>query len=183
MRAGRLRVLFITGHGFELSMLATLVARRPTMFGGDEVVIRRTGGGWFAAQDAGIRELRRLSSQVTVGAGSLDDQIQWCDVVLFSSTTAGVEAMLACRLAVYVALHDVFTADPLLGDAGVFARCVDEGELDAALARARLLTDEAYDEAVRRQAHLAERILAPLDDTVLARVLDGETEGAVAARV
>lgn len=171
-RRNCLRVVMITGHGFELSMLANLVARRPDIFATDEVLVRRTRGGWFAAQDAGIRRLTNLSDRVTVGSGSLVEQLEWCDVALFSSTTAGVEAMLAGRLAVYLSLHDVFEADPLLGEPGVFASCKNDNELARALARARKIDDAEHDRIVGRQAELANRILAPVDTDALLSAID-----------
>jgi len=127
------------------------------------VQVRKTAGGWFAAQEIGMRRLTELNPAIASAQGSLVDNITWCDVALFASTTAGIEAMLAGRLAVYVALHDVFEADPLLGHDGAFARCEDEHHLADALARARGLTDGEYDAALHRQRALAERILAPID--------------------
>ena len=184
-RRNCLRVVMITGHGFELSMLANLVARRPDIFATDEVLVRRTRGGWFAAQDAGIRRLTNLSDRVTVGSGSLVEQLEWCDVALFSSTTAGVEAMLAGRLAVYLSLHDVFEADPLLGEPGVFASCKNDDELARALARARMIDDAEHDRIVSRQAELANRILAPVDTDALLSAIDytmrRQADGACAA--
>jgi hypothetical protein len=162
-----LRVLMLTGHGFELSVLAALLGRRPDLFADDVVQVRRTAGGWFTAQEVGMRRLSALSDRIVTAESTLADNLQWCDVALFSSTTAGIEAMLAGRLALYVALHDVFEADPLLGEQGAFARCADENELAAALARARTLTDAEYDAALQRQRLLAERILAPIDTAQL----------------
>jgi len=166
-RRRALQVLMLTGHGFELSILANLIQRRPDLFAHDDVVIRRNSAGWFEAQERGIRRLSGLSDRIKVRAGTLLEQLEWCDVALFSSTTAGVEAMLAGRLAIYVALHDVFEADPLLGHAGCFARCATAEELAEALVRARALDDEGYDQAVRVQREFATSILGPLDEASL----------------
>lgn len=170
-RRGRLRIVMLTGHGFELSVLANLVEKNPGVFDRDDVVIRRTGGGWFEAQDAGIRRLTAVSDRITIGSGSLLEQLEWCDVALFSSTTAGIEAMLAGRLSIYLSLHDVFEADPTNGDSAVFARCRNEHELDEALKTARRMSDEEYAAAAAKQVELASRILAPVDEAVLTEAI------------
>ena len=42
-------------------------------------------------------------------------QLSWCDVVIYSSTSAGLEAMLSGRLAIYAELHDFLILDPMAG--------------------------------------------------------------------
>jgi hypothetical protein len=172
-RGGNLRVLMITGHGFELSALANMVAQRPDLFAGDEVRIRRTTGGWFKVQDEAIARLTALSNRITVGAGTLAEQLEWCDVVLFSSTTAGIEAMLAGRLVIYAALHDLFDADPLLGEPGAFARCANADELAAALVSARDLDDRDHERVLAKQTAFATDILSPLDDRAFLTAIYG----------
>jgi hypothetical protein len=177
-RRSGLRVLVIGGHGFELAQLANLVAEHPALFAGDDVVVRKYDYAWAAAQEAGIRRLAALVPGLRAGTGTLEEQLAWADVVIFDSTTAGVQAMQAGRLTIRVALHDVFEAEPLLGAPGIFARCGGGEELAAALAAARALDDAGYDAWIERQRALADSILAPFDAAALRRALGTAVAGA-----
>lgn len=176
-RRNGLRVLVLTGHGFELSMLANFVQRRTDLFHCDEVIIRRYDFGYLDTQNRGIERLLKLSNCFRVGAESLFDQIEWCDLALFSSTTAGLQAMLFGRLAVYVALHDILEAEPLLGNDACFARCATPDQLADALVRARTLPDSAYTQIARIQREFAASILAALDERTLIEQLQGDPKG------
>lgn len=172
-RRNGLRVLVLGGHGFELWMLANFVESRMDLFAGDEVLIRRYPFGYVGTQDRAIERLIKLSSCFRVGEGSLEHQIDWCDVALFSSTKAGLEAMLRGRLAVYVELHDLFEADPLFGSHACFARCATADQLADALACARTLPDGEYARIAELQMQFAVSILAPLDEARFTEELQG----------
>lgn len=167
-----LRILVLTGHGVELSMLANFLQRRRNLFTGSDVVIRRYRFGWVEAQDEALARLSSLSNHLCVGEEPLREQIRWCDVALFSSTTAGLQAMLGGRLVIYVGLHDIFEADPLLGQKVCFARCATADQLADALERARRLSAHERAGIIETQRTFAASILAPLDqDRLLNEVL------------
>jgi len=173
-----LRVLVLTGHGVELSMLATFLQRRRDLFAGCDVVIRRYRFGWVGAQDEALARLRALSDDLRVGEEPLREQIRWCDVALFSSTTAGLQAMLGGRLVIYAALHDVFEADPLLGREVCFARCATADQLADALDRARRLSAPERDGVLQAQRAFAASMLALLDqERLLAELLGAAGAG------
>jgi hypothetical protein len=172
-----LRALVIGGHGFELGQLANLVAAHAAFGPGDDVLVRTYDYAWAAAQADGVRRLAASVPGLRVGAETLDEQLAWADVAIFDSTTAGLQAMLAGRLAIRVALHDVFDTEPLQGAAGIFARCRSGEELAAALAIARELDDASYDAWAERQRALAESILSPLDADALVRTLGSDVAG------
>jgi hypothetical protein len=172
-RRSGMRVLVIGGHGFEIGQLANLVTEHPVFIPGDDVVVRAYAYAWAAAQEDGIRRLAARVPGLRVGAGALVEQLAWADVVIFDSTTAGVQAMQAGRLAIRVALHDLFEAEPLMGAPGIFARCRGGEDLAVALAAARTLDDAGYDAWIERQRALADSILAPLDAGALRRALAG----------
>jgi len=176
-RGARLRVLVVVGHAFELTTFASLVQSRPDLADTHEVLVRSYRFNWHDEQAQAIRRLQAFAPSIRVDdQESLVDQLAWCDAVVFESTTVGVQAMLAGRLAVHTALHDVFPADPLLGHEEVFARCASADALADALARAAALGEEETARIVARQRELATAILAPLDAERLVEVLglDGE---------
>ena len=172
-----LRVLIVITFGWELEALGAWLERAPGLFDGHEVVIRRYRFGWFSEQDRGLRRVLAAAPSLTPREGSLREQLDWCDVAVFCSTTAGVQAMLAGRLVAYATLHDLFAMDPLLGEPGVFARCGEPAALGAALARALSLDDVAVATVVAEQRALAARILAPPDpERLVALVREGTAQ-------
>jgi hypothetical protein len=175
-RRASLRVLVLTGHGYELPMLANLVERRPDLFADSELVIRPYSFGWFQAQDQGLRRLAALVKPMALKAGDLREQLRWCDVALFSSTSAGLQAMLAGRLALSVGLHDLFEADPLLGEDQGAIRCDTPEQLAEALGSVRAMGDGEYAQRVARQRAFARSVFAPLDSHRLIAELRGDSE-------
>lgn len=175
-RRESLRVLILIGFGEELETLAAFVERQPRLFAGCEVRIRRYDFAWRQAQDRGEARLLRaaVSGTITVEAGSLRQQLAWCDLALFSSTSAGIQAMLAGRLVISADLQDLFEADPCVGATACFARCATAGELGQALDRARALPDGEYARQVQAQRDFAVSIFAPVDRARLIRELAGE---------
>jgi hypothetical protein len=174
----RLRVLVVVGHAFEVTGFANLVQARPDLAESHDVLVRSYRFNWHDEQAAAIRRLHTFAPSIRVDdRESLVDQLAWCDAVVFESTTVGVQAMLAGRLAVHTTLHDVFPADPLLGHDGVFARCGGADELAEALAQAAALGEEEEARIVARQRELAVAILAPLDRARFLETLglNGET--------
>ena len=166
-RRNGLRVLVLAGHAFELSMLANMIEWRNDLFANDEVIIRRYPFADVGIQDRASERLSKLSSCFRMGEESLEDQIEWCDLALFNSTTAGLQAMLCGRLAVYVALHDILEADPLLGSEACFARCATADQLANTLVRARTLPDSEYAYITGTQREYASSILSPFDKAKL----------------
>jgi len=168
-----LRVLILGGLWFELPMLATLMEQCHELLAGFEVVIRPYSYAWSHEQQQAIASLRRIAPHLRVETGSLREQLRGCDVALFSSTSAGIQAMLSGCLAIYVALHDLFEADPLWGSHAIFARCTSGPELRVALERARHVTTIAAETIRQQQRTYAESIFAPINEEQLYHQLVG----------
>lgn len=177
-----LRILAFDSLWFELPMLASMLEERPGLFAAAEVVIRPYSFAWQQVQDRAIARMMRVSDRVRVQSDSLANHLRWCDVALFGTTSAGVQAMLSGCLAIYVQLHDLFEADPLLGEQAAFARCASAGELVEALTRARQLGPTEREAVIQRQHAYAEALFAPIDQEQLIRhVGNGHPQGGAAA--
>jgi hypothetical protein len=172
-RARGLRVLVVIAHASELDALGAWLERAPRLLDGHEVVIRTYRFGWFAEQERGLRRVLAVAPALVPREGALSEQLAWADLVIFNSTTTGVQAMLAGRLAVHAALHDLFAVDPLLGEPGVFARCAGPADLASVLARAREMDDADVAAVIAAQRRVAATILAPPDPDALLRVVRG----------
>lgn len=168
-----LRVLILTGMGYELGMLANYLEESAGLFSDCEVLIRRYPYAWQAQQDEGIYRLRKLFKNIRVETGSMLGQLSWCDVVIYSSTSAGLEAMLSGRLAIYAELHDFLILDPMAGkgDPSKIIRCSTPGELKTTLQNIRNMNLQDYLMAVQRQHEFASQIYAPVDVESLSQLI------------
>ena len=171
--AARLRVLFIASYGYEIGQIATMVEELPNLFDGSEIMVRRYRHDWHAEQNEGISNLKRLGVVLRPDEGSLSEQIKWADVVLFSSTSAGIEAALRGRITLRI-VGDVFDADPMYGrDEGKdIPQCASAGELKAWLAAIQGMDQSGYASMVDRQYRVASSIYAPLDGPVWRQTLE-----------
>jgi hypothetical protein len=158
-----LRVLVLIGQGYEVHSLANFVEEVPDLFDRCEVVLRLYPYGWDEEQKAGVARLRQWFPNLRVEGGALSAQLSWCDVALYASTSAGIEAMLRGRLGIYTALHDFFVLDPLAGkgDPAQVARCESPRELRAALRKVQGMSPAEYEAAAAQQRRFALGIYAP----------------------
>jgi hypothetical protein len=172
-RTGALKILFTVGYGYELERLAAWCENKSGLFADCELLIRQYPYGWSDSQDRGAQRLKVAVSTARVEVGNLETQIQWCDAVLFASTSAGIHAMLRGRPGIQAALHDTFVANPLAGKTEAVESCKDATELSLALARLRALTPEEFASAATAARTTAETIYAPLDTAAWRRTLLG----------
>jgi hypothetical protein len=112
-------ILILVGQWYEVEMLANLVEEDPTIFEGFTVSIRLYPFGYFSEQASGVRRLFRFVPSLKVLEGSLLDQLNECDVCLFSSTSAAFEAMLLGRLCISVDTHHIVPLDPIEGKGNI----------------------------------------------------------------
>jgi hypothetical protein len=178
-RRDRLRVLVLIGKGYELIILANYLEEVENLFDHCEVLIREYPHGWYEEQKEGIARLRKGLQSLRVEEGPLDDQICWCDVAIFCSTSAGIEVMLKGRMAIYCELHNFIVLDPLYGkvDLSQVERCATPQELRETLNRIRKMSDEEYALSVRKQREIAVQIYAPMDKKVIAQLVLSECDG------
>ena len=178
-RQACLRVLILIGQGYELNVLVNYVEEVGNLFDRCELLIRKHPHDWDKEQAEGIVLLRKQLKNMRVEGGALNDQISWCDVAIFSSTSAGIEVMLKGRMAIYLELHNFFVLDPLYGkgDLSQVERCATPQELRETLTRIRKMSDEEYTLSVRKQREFAAQIYAPIDKKVIAQLVLSECDG------
>jgi hypothetical protein len=159
---GLVRVVLLVGPGSEIGSMANLVEDDPDLFQDCELTIRQHPYAWRTEQKEGLDRLRALGVRLSQGSGNLASDVAAARITLFSATSAGLEAMLAGRVSIRVALGDFFDADPILGkipDAGeALPRCSSAAELRTTITRIAALDEEAYGTLAARQRELAQRI-------------------------
>ena len=162
---GALRVLVLAGQGYEITMLANYVEQNATIFKNCELTIRRYPYDYQEEQNEGIKRLKRLIPNVKVLDGLLLKQIDDCDVVIYASTSAGIEAMLLGRICVYVDMHHIVPLNFLesKGDVSSLFTANTPGELKEVLKKIGAMTLNEYNDHVTKSHDFAISLYAPVN--------------------
>ena len=162
---GALRVLVLAGQGYEITMLANYVEQNATIFKNCELTIRRYPYDYQEEQNEGIIRLKRLISNVKVLDGPLLKQIDDCDIVIYASTSAGIEAMLLGRICVYVDMHHIVPLNFLesKGDVSSLFTANTPGELKEVLKKIGSMTLNEYKDHVTKSHDFAISLYAPVN--------------------
>jgi hypothetical protein len=175
----RLKALFIASYGYEIGQLATMAEELPGLFNGIDLMIRRYRHDWHAEQNEGLSNLERLGVSLRADEGSLAEQIKWADAVLFSSTSAGIEAALRGRVAIRI-VGDIFDANPMYqrDPEKQIPECVSALELKTWLSSIAAMEPRGYDGLVERQQQIASGIYAPVEPSVWRAALQPSSRSA-----
>lgn len=160
-----LKVLILTGHGHEMIVFANWVEEYPNLFDQCQLLIRPYPFDWKSDQKKGLERIKKVISSIQIESKPLLEQFKWADVVIYSSTSAGIEAMLNSRIAIYVDLHDKFILNPIegKGDALKIFRCLNCEELKHVLTQIRKMSNEEYLQTVKSHYEFAKQIYSPLN--------------------
>ena len=175
-RSACLRILFFVGPWYEAHMIANYAEEIEDLFESCELLVRKYPYAWDAEQEQGLARLKTRVESLKVNQIPLREQLEWCDAVLFSSSSAGIEAMLNGRLAVYVHLHDFLVLDPLIGkgDISKVPRCESPLELKETLRMVRRMSQDDYMRALSGEIEFAREIYSPVNQQEVASILSSE---------
>jgi hypothetical protein len=160
-----LRVLILIGQGYEATVLSNQLWNNPQVFDDCEVVIRPYPYAWQAEQNAAYARMKKISKNIKASGGQLTAQLSWCDISVYCSTTAGLEAMLSGRLTVYLNMNHIFSLNPIdekIQDS-VLLRAEDLSELRSLLDRISNMTKSCYTDMIMCQNKLAGQIFQKID--------------------
>lgn len=175
----RTRILLLVGYGFELGVFASMVADRPEIFAGYDLVIRRYPYAWKDQQDAAEIRLRTAGVIYRNETGDLLRQIDESDIVLFESTSAAMEASLRGKLILRLNLSDIVSTNHFYGICSQdgIKYCRDADELKEQLDHIASLTPDQYAKVVEGQRRLVADLYSPIDYSQLSAMLDsGQTD-------
>ena len=162
---GTLRVLVLAGQAYEITMLANYVEQNTTIFKNCELTIRRYPYDNQEEQNEGIIRLKRLISDVKVLGGPLLKQINDCDIAIYASTSAGVEAMLSGRICIYVDMHHVIPLDCLesKGDVSSLFTANTPDNLEEVIRKIESMTLNEYNDHAIKGRNFAISLFAPVN--------------------
>lgn len=122
-------ILFLSGTGYEVSMFANWVEELRDILKEFNLTIRKYPYSWQAEQDKGIEQIKRYC-QVTQNNKSLMEQVAEADIIISSSSSAGLEAVMGRKLLINANLHHIIPLDPLAdkGNHKAIFRCMTSTE-------------------------------------------------------
>ena len=161
---GVLKVLVLAGQGYEITMLANYVEQNNAIFKNCELTIRRYPYGYHEEQNEGIIRLKRLISDVKVEGGPLLKQIDDCDIVIYASTSAGIEAMLLGRICIYVDLHHLVPLDCIKskGDTSILFTADNPDQLEEVIKKIENMTLNEYNYHAMKSRNFAINLYSPV---------------------
>jgi hypothetical protein len=169
----RTRILLLIGYGFELRNFASMVENSPDLFANHDLVIRRYPYSWFDLQDAAEVRLHAAGVVYQSDANDLMSQIDESDIVLFESTSAGMEASLRGKLVIHLNLSDIISTNHFYSEHSheEIKFCRDADELKRQLKYIASLKPEQYEMIAERQRRLVVRLYSPVDLSLLSNLL------------
>lgn len=172
-RSRQLRVLILIGQGYEAIELSNQIEGYPSAFDKCEVVIRPYPYSWIDEQEKAYAKIKGINKHIHINGGSLGEQISWCDVAVYCSTTAGLESMLSGRLTIYLDLNHIFVLSPIDDkiQSDILWKCQNLPELNKLLVSISQMTDGQYAGIVKRQYDVANQIFQEIDYGALNELL------------
>jgi len=169
LRGRPLRILVLIGQDYEAIELANQLEKLPSAFDEFEVVVRPYPYSWGDGQEKAFSIIKKINRHIRVDGGALDEQIAWCDVAIYCSTSAGIEAMLSGRLTVYLDLNQIFSLSPIDEkiQSKALCKCQNLSELNELLYVVNQMTEEQYTDVVGHQCNAANQLFQKIDYSVL----------------
>jgi hypothetical protein len=170
---GELQLLLIIGQGYEITMFTNYVELDPTTFNSCCLTIRPYPFDDKKLQEQSIDKLKSILKSVKIENQTLEKQIEDCDLAIFSSTSAGYEAMLRGRLSLYVDLHHVVPLNAIEGKGNILDIFVANNiqEIRGIINQVQSLSMSEYQALAKRQISFAENVYAPVDHLNIQEVL------------
>ena len=171
----KLKIFFPVGQGRDLSRLANWVAREPTLLDDCHIHIRPYPYAWCADQERGLRRLKGVDFVTDWKAdSSVDSEIHWADIVLFTTTSVGFRSMLMGRYTINLNLQDTFYWDLSQKTDAVASLdiAMTPRELSQAIKKFHESTDEQIRDRCRQMAEFARSIYEVPSKQSLRQILD-----------
>ena len=170
-----MKVLIAVGQSCDMNILANYLEDEPDIFDGCELLIRKYPFSWEKEQNIGISRINNFVDSIRVNNDEpLETQIEWCDITIYNTSSCGIIAMLSGRIAINVAMHDIFYWDPLEKEDSKNAviHCRSAFELKNSINQLKGINSIKYTEIQEKQYSYAKNIYGPINNDVLYDLLN-----------
>lgn len=149
----RNKILLICGLGFELRIMAAYLIKNKSVLSDYELSIRRCPHSWIKEQDDAESRMQDAGIQYQCTNGNLFEEIDSADIVIFESTSAGMEAVLRSKLTTRLNLSDIVTTQHFYGEYNhdEIKYCIGLDELKVELDKLTSLNSEDAEKKMRQQ--------------------------------
>ena len=150
------KILFLSGQSYEVRMLANWVSESPRLFDGFKLTVRKYPYDELIDQERGIEAIQK-HCQVFQTSESLFEQIDAADIVFFTSSSSGFEALMGRRLVIYAHLHHIVPLDPVIGrgDSKSILSATNSKEFEKILKRIQTLSVDEVKDLIEQQKKFA----------------------------
>jgi hypothetical protein len=169
----RKKLLLLIGHGFELINFSNFLLHHKGMLNNYELFIRRYPYGWIKEQNIAEKRLNKLGVRYARANDALVEEIKKADIILYDSTSAGIEAVLSGKIVIQLNLAQTLESNHLYDENvnGIFKKCQNVEELILSLNYYSLLGPVDYRSALHDQRIICENLFSPIDQKKLEEIL------------
>lgn len=159
------KILFLEGQNHELSEFAAMIAQKPSLFQDFELTIRPKPYINLSEKKPGLELLQKLLPGVREEGGNLHQQLAKYDLVFFSTSSAGIEAILYGKIAFYLKLDQYLNLNPLesVKPLGSLVACYNVAELEKNLQMIQNLNVTEWNTLIQNQMKDAQLIYQPFN--------------------
>jgi hypothetical protein len=169
-----MKILVVVGQSCDLRVLANYLEDEPDIFSQCDLLIRKYPFSWDKEQENGISMINNYVTNIEVNNQDLlQNQIEWCDIMLYNTSSCGIIAMLSGRIAVNVALHDILYWNPLekQGSKNAIIHCMSAVELHKSVKELKKLDTVKYKKTQAKQMNYAKNVYSAVNREVLNELL------------
>ena len=169
-----MKILIVVGQSCDMNILANYIEDESDLFDQCNLIIRKYPFSWEEEQNIGILRIKNLVKNLKISNEEpLDYQIEWSDIIIYNTSSCGIIGMLRGRIAVNVALHDIFYWDSMEkeGSKNTIIHCSSASELKEIILQLKNLDKKKYKVIQDRQFYFANNIYSSLNNQVLDELL------------
>jgi hypothetical protein len=155
-----LKILIIISQPHELNALAEIIEENPSSVSHHHFTVRKYPYGGLDEQNKGFKRLAQVLSKLKDEGGNLAQQVAAHDVVLFSTSSGGIEAIFHGALGLYASLDEVFILNPLevLQTQDVIPQAFSIQDLNFWLQKYASLDQQSFETLQKNQVKIASEI-------------------------
>lgn len=155
-----INILFLGGQDHELIEFGRMLEKMPEVLSRCNLTLRFKPYVGVDEQQKGLERIRKSVPHVKVEGGDLFEQLKQYDLVFFSTSSSGLEAILNGKPAFHIKLDQYFNLDPLacLDEGGPIVRIKNISDLDTEIKKLKNFKKEQWNELLTNQMEEAQQI-------------------------
>ena len=109
----KLNILFVASYPFELKIFIKWLLKSKKLYYNSNISVKPYPYGWYEPQSNHLKTINDNLPEINISYLPLIEQIKSADLVLYSTTSAGIEAMFHNCLVIHLKLYDLLNFDSM----------------------------------------------------------------------